>query len=112
MTDEDHSTPEVDAATAHDAASNDDAVILDVREDEELRQVAIPGALHIPVGELQLRADDVPRDRDVYVLCHVGQRSAIATDFLRTLGHERVWNIRGGVIGWARARLPAKWGAE
>lgn len=110
MTDDSNAIPEVDPPTAHQGTSNDDAVILDVREHSELQQIAIPDALHIPLGDLQRRAKDVPRDRDVYVLCHVGQRSAMATQFLRTLGHERVWNIQGGVIGWVRSGLPAKWG--
>lgn len=108
--DESQQTPEVDSATAYSATSEGQALILDVREDQELQQVAISGALHIPLGELQRRLDDLPRDRDLYVLCHIGQRSAMATDFLRSLGHERVWNIQGGVIGWIRAGLPTEWG--
>lgn len=110
MTDASNSIPEVDPPTAHQGTSGNEAIILDVREHAELQQIAIPGALHIPLGDLQRRLDDVPRDRDVYVLCHVGQRSAMATEFLRTIGHDRVWNIRGGVIGWVRSGLPAQWG--
>lgn len=110
MMDASNEIPEIEPPTAHEGTSDDDAVILDVREHAELQQIAIPHALHIPLGDLQRRVEEVPRDRDVYVLCHVGQRSAMATQFLRTLGHERVWNIQGGVIGWIRAGLPARWG--
>lgn len=110
MSDPTNPIPEVDPPTAHQGTASEDAVILDVRELSELQQISVPGALHIPLGDLQQRAGDVPRDRDVYVLCHVGQRSAMATQFLRTLGHQRVWNIQGGVIGWIRSGLPATWG--
>ncbi|TVR75752.1 MAG: rhodanese-like domain-containing protein [Sphaerobacteraceae bacterium] len=98
-------TPEVEPHEAH-RRMNDGAVILDVREQDELAQASISGALHIPLGELHNRVAEVPQDQEVFVLCHVGQRSAMATDFLRQLGHQSVWNIRGGIIAWYRARLP------
>jgi rhodanese-related sulfurtransferase len=102
---EQHDTPTVDPGEAHERAGHD-GIILDVREADELDQASIDGALHIPLGELHLRATEVPTDRDVFVLCQVGQRSAMATDFLRQMGHTTVWNIRGGIIGWYRAGLP------
>jgi rhodanese-related sulfurtransferase len=86
--------------------SDGSGFVIDVREKEELEQARIDGVKHIPLGELHLRVDEIPADSDVYMLCHVGQRSQMATDFLRQLGHRRVWNIRGGIIGWARAGLP------
>jgi rhodanese-related sulfurtransferase len=82
--------------------------MLDVREDDELAQASIAGALHIPIGELHLRTKEIPTDREVFVICHVGQRSAMATDFLRQLGHESVWNVRGGIIAWYRDGLPVE----
>jgi rhodanese-related sulfurtransferase len=106
---EERSIPEVDPTVAGERLEAGEALILDVREPEELQQVSVAGALHIPLGDLQYRLEEVPRDREVYVLCHVGQRSAMATEFLRHLGHERVWNIRGGVVGWLRSGLPADW---
>lgn len=109
---EQNDIPEVEPRTAFDKSERLEGVILDVREAEELHQVAVTNALHIPLGELHLRTDEVPRDQDVYVLCHVGQRSAMATSFLRQLGHERVWNIRSGIIGWLQAGLPANWRSD
>jgi rhodanese-related sulfurtransferase len=101
--------PEIEPDAAFKDFSSGRAVILDVREADELQQVSVDGALHIPLGELQDRISEVPLDREVYVLCHVGQRSAMATQFLRQLGHERAWNIRGGIINWVRGGMPVSW---
>lgn len=99
-------TPDVAAGKLADGTG----VVVDVREHEELAQARIDGAIHIPLGELHLKVDEIPRNADVYLLCHVGQRSAMATDFLRQLGYTRVWNIQGGIIGWARGGHPFETG--
>lgn len=105
--DGDEQIPEVDPSYALERCRQG-GVMLDVREVDELAQASIEDALHIPLGELHLRTGDVPVDREVFVICHVGQRSAMATDFLRQLGHESVWNVRGGIIAWYRSGLPVK----
>jgi rhodanese-related sulfurtransferase len=84
------------------------ALILDVREPEELAQISVPSAVHIPLGDLVARSAEIPVDRDVLVICHVGQRSALATEYLRQAGKPRVWNIRGGIVAWWKARLPIR----
>jgi rhodanese-related sulfurtransferase len=104
--------PEVEPKTAFDQYSESAGVILDVRESEELAQISVQNAMHIPLGELHLRVDELPRDRDVYVLCHVGQRSAMATEFLQQLGHHRVANVRGGIVAWVKSGLPVVWGRD
>ncbi|WP_350349339.1 rhodanese-like domain-containing protein [Agromyces sp. G08B096] len=85
------------------------AHLLDVREASELEQARIDGAQHIPLGELVARLDEVPRDRPVYVLCHVGGRSAQATQYLEQQGVD-AWNIDGGIVAWYRAGLPVTMG--
>ncbi len=82
-----------------------DAYILDVREPQELAQARIDGAHHIPLGELVERQGEVPRDRTVYVLCHVGGRSARAAAYLEQQGVDAV-NVDGGILAWYRAGLP------
>lgn len=98
--------PEVEPVAAWDAVSSGDAVILDVREPEELDEVAIPRVTHIPLGQLSAETDELPRDRDLLVICRSGVRSAHATQFLLQSGFERVRNITGGVIAWAQSGLP------
>lgn len=83
----------------------EDAYVLDVREASELEQARLDDATHIPLGELADRVGEVPRDRTVYVLCHVGGRSAQATQFLTQQGVDAV-NIDGGIVAWYRAGLP------
>ena len=87
-----------------------DAYILDVREPDEVAQARIDGARHIPLGALVERLDEVPRDRPVYVMCHVGGRSAQATQYLEANGVDAV-NITGGILEWYRAGLPVTMGA-
>ncbi|HEY1105160.1 MAG TPA: rhodanese-like domain-containing protein [Agromyces sp.] len=87
----------------------DDAYLIDVREAAELEPARIDGAHHIPLGELVARLDEVPRDRTVYVLCHVGGRSAQAVVYLEQQGVDAV-NVDGGIVGWYREGLPVELG--
>jgi rhodanese-related sulfurtransferase len=106
MAEVDNDAFEFDVGEVYARVERHQGVVLDVREQEEVAQFAIPGSLHIPLGELMGRTAEVPRDTDVFIICHVGQRSAMATEYLRGLGYERVWNIRGGIIAWIRSRQP------
>lgn len=82
-----------------------DAYLLDVREDEEWRAGHAPNAVHIPLGSLPARVDEVPTDRPVYVICRLGGRSAQATAWLNRMGRQAV-NVGGGMQDWAAAGLP------
>lgn len=94
------SVPSVEAASvpAH-------AYLLDVREPDEWETGHAPDAVHIPLGELPSRAGEVPADRDVYVVCRSGGRSAQATAFLGAEGRSAS-NVDGGMQGWAAAGRP------
>lgn len=78
------------------------AVFLDVREPFEWDAGHIAGSLHIPMGEVAARWEEVPRDGDVVVVCHLGQRSALVAGFLRKHG-VAAHNLEGGVEAWAAA---------
>jgi rhodanese-related sulfurtransferase len=77
--------------------------LLDVREPEELAIAALPGALHIPLGELAERIDELEAGRDLewVVICHHGVRSAMATGFLAANGFSRAINLSGGIDRWS-----------
>lgn len=79
-----------------------DAYLLDVRETDEWVAGHAPGAVHIPLGELQSRVGEVPADRDVYVVCRSGGRSGQATAFLSAEGWSAT-NVEGGMERWAGA---------
>ena len=59
-----------------------DAFILDVREPFELAVENVPDAVNIPLGELRSRLDELPRDREIHVICRSGQRAYYATRLL------------------------------
>jgi rhodanese-related sulfurtransferase len=87
----------------------DGAVLLDVREPEELVAARVADAVHIPMADLPERYDDLPEDRTIVVLCHSGHRSAQATAFLIQQGLE-ARNLAGGIVAWAADGLPVETG--
>jgi rhodanese-related sulfurtransferase len=80
-------------------------VVLDVREPDEWAAGHVDGALHVPLGTLPLRLDEVPADATVLVVCRSGGRSAQATMWLEQQGREAV-NLHGGMHAWAAAGRP------
>lgn len=76
------------------------AFILDVREPSEWVQFHIPGATLIPLGDLPNRLNEVPKDREVVVVCRTGHRSAQGRDILLNAGFTKVTSMAGGVTQW------------
>jgi rhodanese-related sulfurtransferase len=87
---------------------NDDALILDVREDKEFASGHIPKAKHIPLGKLGSRMQELDKfkSQPILVTCRSGQRSARACGMLKKAGFETVYNQAGGILAWERANLP------
>ena len=79
--------------------------LLDVREDDEWTAGHAPDAVHIPVGALNERAAEIPQDREIYVICRSGNRSAYAAQALAARGLNTV-NVSDGMTGWAVAGRP------
>jgi len=82
------------------------AVALDVRERDEYAARHIPDAVHVPLGELARRIDEVPRDRPVVAYCGHGERAATAASILERAGIEGSVNLEGGIDAWREAGLP------
>jgi len=75
-----------------------DAYIIDVREDEELRETGtIKGAVHIPMMTVPNNLNKIPKDREIYILCRSGIRSYDVSAYLCELGYDAV-NLAGGII--------------
>ncbi|HRK78863.1 MAG TPA: rhodanese-like domain-containing protein [Thiobacillus sp.] len=87
---------------------NDDALVLDVREDKEYAAGHIPKARHIPLGQLAGRLQELDKfkDKPILVACRSGQRSARACGTLKKAGFKTVYNLAGGIMAWERANLP------
>lgn len=81
--------------------TEDEPFLLDVRQPEEVAAWAIPGVVNVPLGELARRLTEVPRDRQVVVVCASGNRSSQATAFLVGAGY-RALNLAGGMAAWAQ----------
>lgn len=78
-----------------------DYVILDVRQPEELARASVPGAICIPMREVQQRVREIPRTKPVVVMCHHGERSLRIARFLVTDGFQEVYNLDGGIDAYA-----------
>lgn len=79
-----------------------DAMLLDVREHDEWDAGHVPGALHIPLGELGARYREVASDRPLYVICRSGHRSLHAAQALAQAGWD-ARNVADGMRGWHAA---------
>jgi rhodanese-related sulfurtransferase len=80
--------------------------LLDVREPWEYQEGHVPGAQLIPLGELEQRVNEVPRDRPILAICHSGQRSLAAAGYLQQLGYPTVSNVDGGTAAWIERGYP------
>ncbi len=80
----------------------DGVTLLDVREPDEWAAGHAPQAVHIPMGELAGRLEDLPADDEVYVVCRSGGRSARVTAFLNANGWDAK-NVDGGMQSWHAA---------
>ncbi|MBC3757401.1 rhodanese-like domain-containing protein [Hyunsoonleella sp. SJ7] len=87
-----------------DQLSNDEnAVILDVRTDEETAEGIIPKAIHIDIYRGQdfiNELEDLDKDKNYYVYCRSGNRSGQACRIMDELGFEHAYNLEGGILEW------------
>lgn len=87
--------------TAADAMLRNGAFLLDVREPAEVAICALPGGRHVPMRQVPDVLAELPEDRPLLVLCHVGVRSRAVTQYLRANGRTNAVNIAGGIAAWA-----------
>lgn len=94
--------PEIDVAELARLRAEGEVTLIDVRQPDEYEEARVPGAFLIPLGEVPDRADEVPADRPVYVICARGGRSAAAAEHLAGLGRQTT-NVAGGTLAWIDA---------
>ncbi len=85
-------------------AQDQGAMLIDVRESSEYRSGHAPGARHISVQVIERRLGEIPKERQIVVMCQSGMRSQRAAEILSRNGYQ-VLNVSGGIIGWQRAGL-------
>jgi rhodanese-related sulfurtransferase len=76
-------------------------LIVDVRESWEHAICKLPDASLIPMQQIPARIDELPRDRDIVVVCHHGMRSYQVAEFLTGAGFTRLYNLAGGIAAWS-----------
>jgi rhodanese-related sulfurtransferase len=84
------------------------AFLLDVRTPEEWDDFHAPQATLIPLDELESRADEVPSDQDILVICNSGNRSQVGRDILLNAGHPNATSVDGGMQAWRSAGYPTE----
>lgn len=82
-------------------------LLLDVREPRELAVASVTGALHIPMGQVPARLDEIDRNCHVVVICHSGARSQAVAGYLQQQGFEQVSNLAGGITRWSHEVDPS-----
>ncbi|MCM3638484.1 rhodanese-like domain-containing protein [Sporosarcina luteola] len=73
--------------------------MIDVREEDEVEQGMIPGAIHIPLGEVPERLEELEKAAPYVLICRSGGRSGRAAEFLEAKGYD-VTNMVGGMLDW------------
>jgi rhodanese-related sulfurtransferase len=81
------------------------ALLVDVREAHEWDAGHPPAAVHVPVGAVVDELVNLPRDRQIIIVCRSGRRSAAVTDQLLQSGFDAV-NLDGGAMAWVESGLP------
>ncbi|MGZ4163938.1 MAG: rhodanese-like domain-containing protein [Tumebacillaceae bacterium] len=74
--------------------------ILDVRENPEVANGMIPGALHIRLSDVEERLDEIDREAETIVVCRSGRRSQSVCNFLHAQGYHNIKNMRDGMLAW------------
>lgn len=78
-------------------------ILLDVREPSEYAICHIDNSVHIPMGEITRRIDELDESREIVVLCHHGMRSMQVAMYLASNGFAHIGNLEGGIDAWAIA---------
>jgi molybdopterin/thiamine biosynthesis adenylyltransferase/rhodanese-related sulfurtransferase len=99
---------EVDAERARALLDTGEAVVVDVREQDEWDEGHLPGAVHVPRGHLEARIERAAPDpaQQVLLYCSAGNRSAFAAKTLEEMGYEDVLSLAGGFTDWKRNGFP------
>jgi rhodanese-related sulfurtransferase len=99
-----------DTRDGMDPTDRDAGVLLvDIREPEELAIASVDGAVHIPMGELAARINeiDLGEDQTLALICHTGRRSLHAALALQRMGIDQARSVAGGIEWWSKRIDPA-----
>lgn len=104
------SVKQVSPIEATELVNRQQALVLDVRNGVEVAGGRLPGAMHIPLGELESRLAELEawRNKPIIVNCQMGGRSLSACQILKNHGFSDIYNLKGGIAAWRQANLPVQ----
>ena len=87
---------------AQQIANNPNAVLLDVRTDEEVAEDKIPNSIQINIQSptFEAQTDELDPAKHYYIYCRSGKRSSVACQYLAKKGFENLYNLEGGIMAW------------
>jgi len=80
---------------------DNDIQILDIREDTERNHALVKGSIHIKLTEIANRHSELDKNKNIFVMCHVGTRSQTVCKWLKAQGLPHCVNVLGGIDAWA-----------
>ena len=86
--------------------SKEKVLIVDVREDVEWNESHIEGSIHIKLGNLANKTDQLPIDVPIILVCRTGNRSSFGATILSNAGFTHVYNLTGGISAWSKSNYP------
>ncbi|MBD3724283.1 MAG: rhodanese-like domain-containing protein [Flavobacteriaceae bacterium] len=89
---------------------NEGALLIDVRETDEVNTLSfdVPNIINIPLSEFEARFREIPKDKEIVMVCKVGAKSLKATYFLMNHGYKNVVNMQHGIARWVQKGFPTK----
>lgn len=86
------------------------ALLVDVREKDEVNELAydVPNIFNIPLSEFEERFNEIPKDKEVIMVCKSGGRSLRAAGFLVNHSYNNVVNMQHGIVRWVQKGFPTK----
>jgi rhodanese-related sulfurtransferase len=100
---------EISSADAQQQTERGDAILIDVREDEDWREDHAKGAKHLNRGMIELEIEEQVPDPKTPIICYCGggSRSALVAESLQKMGYENVRSLAGGFRAWKESGLPS-----
>jgi rhodanese-related sulfurtransferase len=93
----------VSVTEAKEKIDNGDVQIVDVRTPGEYAGGHVPGAINIPHMSVVSRKAELASDKELVMICQMGQRSALACEFAASMGFRDLFNVEGGTEAWIKA---------
>lgn len=91
----------ITAAELPEYMSDKKRMCIDVREPHEYKSGHVQGMVNIPLGQIGQRMSELPKDREIILMCRSGNRSMMAARTLKKRGYSQLINVRGGISAWS-----------